>query len=104
LAWSGSGCPFSSNPFDQFVLTNSDETSAWPVARSSTKNLPLRDACASILRGCPANSPSISTAVCVASQSWVSCGDDWKYHFIFPSSGFSATMLAVNRLSPVRLA
>ena len=36
------------------------------------------------LRGWPLISPSKSTAVCVESQSCVSCGDDWKYHTILP--------------------
>jgi hypothetical protein len=47
--------------------------------------------------------PSKSTGVCVASQSCVSCGDDWKYQAIFPVSGLSATIDSVNRLSPCRL-
>jgi hypothetical protein len=32
----------------------------------------------------------------------VSCGDDWKYHFILPVSTSSATIDPVNRLSPAR--
>ena len=74
-----------------------------PVVRSRTKNQPLRAACASSLRGLPSTSPSKSTGVCVASQSCVSCGDDWKYQASFPVSGLSATIDSVNRLSPCRL-
>ena len=62
--------------------------------------MPLRLACASSLRRCPLTTASKSTGVCVASQSCVSCGDTWKYHAIFPVSGFSATMEQVQRLSP----
>ena len=47
------------------------------------------------LRGLPLTVPSKTTAVCVASQSCVSCGDDWKYHTIFPVSASSATIEAV---------
>ena len=57
---------------------------ALPLARSSTKNLPLRDACARSFRGCPSITPSKRTGVWVASQSCVSCGDDWKYHDHLP--------------------
>ena len=40
-------------------------------------------------------------AVCVESQSCVSCGDDWKYHTILPVSALSATIEPVKRLAPV---
>src|SRR5205823_5294429 len=59
---------------------------------------PLRDACIVILRGFPANIPSNNTGAWVASQSWVSLGDVWKYHAIFPVSTFSATTEQVYRL------
>src|SRR6202011_1600296 len=58
--------------------------------------------CAISLRGCPLISPSKITAVCVESQSCVSCGDDWKYQTILPVSALSATIDAVNRLAPAR--
>src|SRR6185503_20203332 len=98
----GTGCPFSSYPVDQFVLTYSDEMMAVPLVRSSTKKCPLRAAWATSLRVCPLTWPSKSTAVCVESQSCVSCGDDWKYQFIFPVSGLSDTIDAVNRFAPAR--
>ena len=44
----------------------------------------------------------MSTAVCVESQSWVSCGDVWKYHTILPVAAFTATTEPVKRLSPGR--
>ena len=68
---------------------------ALPVVRSRTKKWPLREACAISFRGLPSTVPSKTTAVCVASQSCVSCGDDWKYHTIFPVSASSATIDAV---------
>ena len=43
-------------------------------------------------RGWPAIVPSNSTAVCVASQSCVSCGADWNHHTIRPVSALSATI------------
>ena len=46
----------------------------------------------------PSIVPSMSTATCELSQSCVSCGGVWKYHTIFPVSGFSATTAQVKRL------
>ena len=66
-----------------------------PLVRSSTKNWPFREACAMSFRGRPLIVPSNTTAVWVASQSCVSCGEDWKYQTIFPVSAFNATMDAV---------
>jgi len=78
LAGFGIGWPFAVKPFVQFTL------SVWvvvntclPLVRSRTKKWPLRLACASNLRGLPSMTPSISTGVCAASQSCVSCGDTW---------------------------
>ena len=98
----GIGWPRSSYPSDQLVLTYSDETRFLPVVRSRTKKCPLRDAMATSLRGWPLTVPSMSTGVCVASQSCVSCGEAWKYHFIVPVSASSATSDAVYRFAPSR--
>ena len=46
--------------------------------------------------------PSIRIGVCAESQSWVSCGEVWKYHAISPVSTSTAMSVQVNRLSPRR--
>ena len=78
------------------------DTRFFPLVRSSTKNHPARAPCARSLRGWPSIVASKSTGVSTLSQSCVSCGDAWKYHAIFPVSGLSATMEAVQRLEPLR--
>ena len=78
FAGSWAGCPFALIPFVQFSESMCfDVSRCSPVTRSSRKKWPLRLACASILRGRPLKSPSISTGVCAASQSCVSCGVTW---------------------------
>src|SRR5207302_2828983 len=96
LAGSGIGWPFASTPLAQFpVPANGFETRFFPLVRSRTKNQPARAPCASSLRGWPLIVASNRTGVSTLSQSWVSCGDAWKYHAILPVSGFSATIDAV---------
>ena len=89
---SGIGCPLESRPLYTFVVAYCFESSALPVARSRMNKYPLRLNYAASLRRCPAMSPSNSITTCVASQSWVSCGEHWKYQDIFPVSAFSATI------------
>src|SRR4030095_1023801 len=52
------------------------------------------------LRVRPLNGMSTMTGVCVESQSCVSWGEVWKYHFILPLSTSTASSDDVKRLSP----
>src|SRR5947209_3752334 len=98
----GIGDPFSSTPSVQFCFAKGVLNNAFPFVRSSRKYHPLRLACASSLRFRPVMIPSISTGVCTASQSCVSCGFGWKYQANLPVSGFSAQMVDVYRFAPGR--
>src|ERR1041384_912112 len=75
FAGSGIGRPCASSSLLQLTAANGLVSRLLPLVLSRTKKYPLRDACNSILRGCPLNSPSTSTGTSAASQSCVSCGE-----------------------------
>jgi hypothetical protein len=60
----------------------------------------LRAAVEISLRFLPPTVASNRTGVCAESQSCMSCGDVWKYHFILPVATSTAISEQVNRLSP----
>ena len=62
----------------------------------------MRAAVETSLRGSPSMTPSIRIGVWAESQSWVSCGEVWKYQAISPVATSTAISVQVKRLSPGR--
>jgi len=69
------GWPFGSDAFDQFMERSWVREHVLAVGAIQQEKIAVAVGCAKSLRGLPSISASISTGVCAASQSWVSCGD-----------------------------
>jgi len=92
LLLSGIGCPFGAMPVYQLRFSTNGVVEIF-LTRCTVEDEEESPAIclAKELAGLAVNHAIHENGICEASQSWVSCGDIWKYHAILPVSGLSAT-------------